>query len=93
METMTNLNRRKTWTNKSVITNKKSNLNENRKSITNEIVEFLERDDNSRMLPEKANAIKDGNDNTQKRETIENPIIEQKESVGTNLESVDVLIG
>lgn len=67
LESMTSLNRRRSISSKSVSTVKRSRLLEHRSNVTRQVVQFLQRDDNSRMLPAKNAAVKTGKDMTQKR--------------------------
>jgi len=72
LEKMTNLNRRKSWSSKSVLPEKKRRLQDYRKRITDEIVQFLERDDNSRQLPGKGDAVKVDNTKSKKQKRVLN---------------------
>jgi len=67
LEKATTLNRRKFLHGKSVVSEKKKRLAKVREQMNAEIVNFLERDDNSRMLPGKNDAVKSGAGKVQKR--------------------------
>lgn len=67
LEKMTNLNRRKACNNKSLAYVKKSRLRNLRKQVSEEVVTFLERDDNSRLLPGKNDAVTSCKERIQKR--------------------------
>ncbi|WAR01023.1 hypothetical protein MAR_025395 [Mya arenaria] len=58
LEEHTRLNRRKSYACKSVLLCKRSRLTTLRQSVRNEVLKFLERDDNSRVMPGKADAAK-----------------------------------
>lgn len=67
MERSTNLNRRKNLANKDMRNEKKRILKTKADIIMREVTEFLGRDDNSRVLPGKADAVKIGANKKQKR--------------------------
>lgn len=67
LEKVTNLNRRRNIKNKNVLPIKRKRLDDLRKRVNDKIQTFLERDDNSRQLPGKGDAVKAGNKKIQKR--------------------------
>lgn len=67
LQKYTTLNRRKTYNQKKRLTSKKTKYATWRKHMTEEVRKFLEREDNSRILPGKADAVKEGQEKMQKR--------------------------
>ena len=67
LQNSTGLNRKKQYVGKSVSRYQRSRMSQYRKRVTDSITQFLERDDNSRMLPGKHHAVKSGKVKVQKR--------------------------
>jgi len=67
LQKSTGLNRKRLYVGKSVNKKIRSRLHEHRQQVIDSITAFLERDDNSRMLPGKQDAVKSGKSKVQKR--------------------------
>ena len=67
LQNSTGLNRKKQYVGKSVSRYQRSRMSQYRKQVNDSITQFLERDDNSRMLPGKQDAVKSGKVKVQKR--------------------------